>query len=324
MSKTAILLHNLGGPSAEEEVQPFLEQLFSDPEIFKIPLGSLLQKPFARFVSKRRAPSSAQKYREMGGFPLLEWTRAQAEGLKLGLAEYFPDEEFLVLPAMRYWHPFVRESLEEARRFGATRILSFTMYPQYSTTTTGSSERQMERDLAAMDWQPELVRVSRWSEEEAFLDCHAWRVRRALDRLDPAARDGLLLLYSAHGTPMSYVRKGDPYVKEIEATVRNIEARVDREVESKLVFQSKVGPIAWTQPYLDDTILDFGKGGGRSLLICPVAFVSDHLETLHEIDIEGRELAQSVGIRHFARTEALNAAPDFLGCLTQIAKRALQ
>ena len=137
------------------------------------------------------------------------------------------------------------------------------------------------------------------------------------------AQEGCVLLYSAHGTPMSYVKKGDPYVQQIETSVQGIHDRTGVDIESRLVFQSRVGPIQWTSPYLDDTLVELGKSGCKSVLICPVAFVSDHLETLHEIDIEARELAVQSGIKHFYRTEALGAAPDFLGVLTEIARKAL-
>ena len=324
MTKTAVLLHQLGGPGDENEVQPFLENLFSDPEIFKIPLGRWLQKPFARALSKRRAPSSAQKYLEMGGFPLLAYTRAQADGLAMGLTEAFPEDKFLVRPAMRYWKPFVRETLEEARAWGAERILSFTLYPQFSTTTTGSSERQMQRDLEAMGWDPEIRYVSDYHAHPKFLDCLVWRIERALRQMEPEQREGCLLLFSAHGTPMSFVRAGDPYVERIQGTVDGVMARLKEEVPHRLVFQSRVGPVKWTSPYLDKTLEELPGEGITSVLILPVAFVSDHLETLHEIDIEAKEDATRAGIVHFARTQSLNADPDFLMAMTEIAKEALQ
>jgi ferrochelatase len=328
MVKTAVLLHNLGGPGDENEVQPFLENLFSDPEIFKIPFGRWLQKPFARALSKRRAPSSAEKYLEMGGFPLLPWTQAQADGMTLGLRERFPEDEFLIRPAMRYWKPFIKDSLEEAREWGAERILSFTLYPQFSTTTTGSSERQMQRDLEEMDWRPELRYVSDWHKHPMLLDCLVWRIERALRQMEPEQREDCILLFSAHGTPMSFVRAGDPYVERIQATVDGVmellRPRLDAPLEHRLVFQSRVGPVKWTSPYLDKTLEELPREGRHSVLILPVAFVSDHLETLHELDIEAKEDAEKAGIKWFARTASLNADPDFLAALTQVAAEALE
>ncbi|PIE23198.1 MAG: ferrochelatase [Planctomycetota bacterium] len=324
MTKTAVLLQQLGGPSAENEVQPFLENLFSDPELFRIPLSRWLQKPFARAFSKRRAPSSAKKYLEMGGFPLLPYTRAQAEGLTKGLAKALPQDEFLVRPAMRYWQPFIREALEEAREWGAERVLSFTLYPQFSTTTTGSSERQMQRELEAMAWEPELRYVSDYHAHPKFIDCLVRRVEQALRQMPAEQRQGCLLLFSAHGTPMSYVRAGDPYVARIQGSVDAVLAQLTEEIPHRLVFQSRVGPVKWTSPYLDKTLESLPSEGITSVLILPIAFVSDHLETLHEIDIEAKEDAERAGIQHFARTQSLNADPDFLNALTEIAKEQLQ
>jgi ferrochelatase len=320
----AILLHNLGGPTGQDEVRPFLERLFSDPEIIRLPLSRWLQKPLARWIARRRAPVAWENYRAIGGgSPILMWTQRQGEGLALGLREHLPGETIHVLPAFRYSPPLVREALEAARRLGATRLLSFTLYPHYSTTTTGSSEREMERSLSAMGWQPEVVRISQWFDDPGYLDCLAWRLRRCLDKLPAERRKITHVVYSAHGIPMNFVTAGDPYVRHIEATVQGIEDRVKHGLPASLAFQSRVGPWPWTQPYMRRYLPELARQGVRSVVVVPVSFVSDHVETLYEIDIELAELAHQAGIEHWARPQALNADPDFLGVLTNLAMRAL-
>lgn len=324
MKKTAILLHNLGGPANEAEVQPFLEKLFADPEILQLPFARWLQGPLGRFIARRRTPTSQANYRAIGGSPLRQWTEAQGDGLTLGLSEFFDQESYKVWPAMRYWEPSCETALAQAHDWGAERILSFTLYPQYSLTSTGSSESHMRRTLAAMGWEPELCYISKWHTEKEFLEGWSWRVERTIRKLPAEAREGLVLLFSAHGIPVSYLKKGDPYVQEIEATVAGIRERLSDDRPHRLVFQSRAGPVRWTRPSLVEGIHALGREGASSVLIAPISFVSDHIETLHEIDIETAHLAHSVGIRHFHRVPAFNADLDFLGLLTQLARKALE
>jgi ferrochelatase len=323
MPKTAVLLHNLGAPSGEEEMRPFLERLFSDPEIITLPLSRFFQVPLARWIAKRRAPGAWKKYASIGGSPTLEWTKLQAAGIAIGLTEYMPRDDVIVLPAMRYSPPFVGDALEQAHTWGAERLLSFSLYPQYSTTTTGSSEREMERCLEAMAWRPDIVRVSEWSADSAYLDCMAWRLRRGIARLPTEHRQSAHIVFSAHGTPQSFADAGDPYVAQIDATVDGIKARLDSDLDASLAFQCRVGPATWTRPYLDRHVRELAAQGVRALLVLAVSFVADHVETLHELDVETKELAVAAGIEYFERADSLNADPDFLGALTGIAARAL-
>jgi protoporphyrin/coproporphyrin ferrochelatase len=324
MKKTAILLHNLGGPSSEAEVQPFLERLFADPDILQLPFARFLQKPLGRFIARRRAPRSRANYRAIGGSPLREWTEAQAEGLTLGLSEFFPTDDFRVWPAMRYWEPSCETALRQARDWGAECVLSLTLYPQFSFTSTGSSENHMRRSLDTMGWAPEIRYVSQWHDSPDFLEAWSWRVQRTIRKMEPEEREGLVLLYTAHGIPISYLAKGDPYVEQVVATVEGIRSLCHEDWPHRLVFQSRVGPVRWTRPTLVEGIRALGAEGTPSVLVVPISFVSDHIETLHEIDIEVHHLAQSVGIRHFHRVPAFNADLDFLGLLTRLAQEALK
>lgn len=324
MTKTAILLHNLGGPASEEETYPFLERLFSDPEILRFPLSSLLQKPLARWVARRRAPEAWRNYQAIGGgSPILRWTEQQAAGLALGLSEHVPAGELRVLPAMRYSPPLVRDALEAARAFGATRVLSFSLYPHFSRASTGSSEAETRRCLREMSWEPEVRWLSHWWHDPGYLDCMAWRARRAIDKVPAEARASAHVVYSAHGIPQSFVDAGDPYVDHIEGTVAGIRQRLASELPQSLAYQSRVGPMRWTRPYLIPHVESLAHDGCRSLVVVPVSFVSDHVETLFELDIDLARRARDAGIAHYTRAEPLNADPDFLGVLTHLAVGAL-
>jgi len=324
VTKTAILLHNLGGPSTPDEVEPFLENLFSDPEVIRLPFSRWLQKPIARLISRRRAPTSRENYRIIGGSPLLQWTLAQARGLELGLREFYPDEDVLVLPAMRYWTPSIEDALHEARERAVERILSFSLYPQYSLTTIGSSETLLERCLAALDWSPELIKLSQWYDAEDFHKCWAWRIEKELAALAPEIRKETVIVYSAHGTPTSSVGRGDPYLEQVEATVEGVCRQLSSDKEHTLAFQSRVGPASWLEPHLDEHIADLAESGVRSVLIVPISFVCDHIETLYELDIEVKRIAIAAGMTHYSRCRSLNADPDFLGVLTRLARDALR
>ena len=323
MAKTAILLHNLGGPATPDEVQPFLENLFSDPEVIQLPLSRWLQKPLARWISRRRAPESQANYRRIGGSPLLQWTQTQARGLELGLREFYPNGDFIVLPAMRYSSPTIEDALREAHEQGAERILSFSLYPQYSMTTVGSSENHLQRCLTELDWKPEVVRVSSWHDAHDFLECWAWRIDKELATLDAETRAQTVIVFSAHGTPMSFVRRGDPYLDQVEATVEGINRLLREHYDHTLAFQSRAGPVMWLRPYLDERLVELGRSGVRSVLVVPISFVSDHIETLHELDIEMKQIALDAGIASYRRCRSLNADPDFLGVLTRLAREAL-
>ncbi len=321
-TRTAILLHNLGGPSCREEMRPFLQNLFSDPEIFKMP--GFLQRPFARILSARRARRAWRNYEAMGGgSPVLPWTEAQGRGILLGLREYGLEDDCLCLPAMRYAPPSIEDALRSAREAGAERILSFSLYPQYSVTTTGSSENELARALARLSWDVPVLRISRWGDDKGYIDCLAWRLGRALRKVPPELRGETLVLYVAHGTPMSFVRRGDPYLAEIRDCARLVEAKAQHGLPHRLTFQSRVGPVAWTRPYLDQVLQALPQEGVCSVVLVPLSFVSDHVETLYELDLQMRALAEEAGIKSYIRSESLNADPDFVAVLARLAASAL-
>ncbi len=319
---TAIILHNLGGPTCEEEMRPFLQNLFSDPEIFRMP--GFLQKPFARILSKRRAPKAWRNYMAMGGgSPVLPWTEAQGRGILFGLREYGMEGNCICLPAMRYARPNIDDALQSARKAGVQQLLSFSLYPQYSVTTTGSSENELSRALARISWDVPVLKISRWADDPGYISCLAWRLKRALRKIPPELTERSLVLYVAHGTPMSFVRRGDPYLSEVRACMGLVEAEARHGFPHRLAFQSRVGPVAWTKPYLDQVLRDLPGEGIHSVVLAPLSFVSDHVETLYELDIQMRALAEQSGIQSFIRSESLNADPDFVATLARLAANAL-
>jgi ferrochelatase len=224
---------------------------------------------------------------------------------------------------MRYARPSIEDALQTAREAKVQQLLSFSLYPQFSVTTTGSSENELNRALARMAWDIPVQRISRWSEDEGYIGCLVWRLKRAIRKIPPELQGETLVLYAAHGTPISFVRRGDPYLAELQACVQLVEAQAAHGLPHRLAFQSRVGPVTWTKPYLDKVLQALPQEGIRSVVIVPLSFVSDHVETLYELDIQMRTLAERVGIQSYLRAESLNADPDFLAVLASLAASAL-
>jgi ferrochelatase len=302
----ALVVLNMGGPDGLDAVQPFLRNLLADPFIVSLPWPlSLVQGKFADFVSRRRAPKVAEGYRVLGGgSPLLCWSELQAIKSARAATELgVPCKPFV---AMRYWKPFADETVAAIRavreKEGLAGIVVLSLYPQFSRATTETS---------LIDFREALVRgglaevpryeIDRWPELPGYLDATADSVRRAL----PAGPPYPYVLFSAHGLPESYVKRGDPYRDEIERTYRGVLARLPKGPEYGLSFQSKVGPAAWLKPYTDAAVEALAARGVRDLLMVPLAFVSDHIETTYEMDVLYGDLARERGMK-FARVPALN------------------
>jgi ferrochelatase len=320
---TGVVLCNLGGPDSLEGVEPFLRRLFSDRALIRLPLGILWQRAFARLVARRRAPKVRELYRSIGGrSPLGELTRRQAAALEAELGRRGRDARCVV--AMSYSEPFAAQAAAALAAAGVTRVVGLTLYPQYSSATTGSALGALDRALAAAS--PALVasRIDRYFDDPAYLDALAGTVRQALDALPPADRATAPVLFSAHGLPQRYVDQGDPYEREVRATVAGVVTRLGLDGRARLSFQSRVGPVKWLQPATDDVIRELGAGGTTALVVVPVAFVSDHLETLQEIDLLYRDLARAVGITTFSRAPALNDDPAFIRALAGLVERHLE
>lgn len=317
-----VLLFNLGGPESLEEVEPFLVRLFSDRDIIELPFGAAWQPLFARLIAKVRGPTVRRNYALIGGgSPQLRLTRAQAAALEARLNRGRPGS-FRVFVAMRYWGPSTEEALAAIQAEGIGRVVSLTLYPQYSRATTGSSERELARVLAQPRWEALRVSsVSSYAEDPLYLEALADTVRRSLEGFPEAVRDRVVLLFSAHGLPQRFVDRGDPYVRETEATRRGVLERLGVPNRQVLGYQSRTGPVRWIGPGTDALLDRLGREGVQAVLVIPLSFVSDHIETLYEVDILFGDRARRAGIADYRRTEALNTHPLFIEALARLVER---
>lgn len=314
MTDTAVILLQMGGPDSLEAVRPFLLNLFSDREIIKI--GPAWLQPFiARMIVKRRTPAVVQKYREIGGkSPLRELTEAQAAVLsqELGIP---------CLVGMRYWHPFTAETLASLPANGVKKLVALSLYPHYSRATSGSSFNDLTRRLEALGNTIEMIRIPHFYNHPLYIQALVEKISDGLAAFpDPAT---VQLLFSAHSLPQSFIDEGDPYLNHIQTTVKLVMERLST-VSHHLAFQSRAGPVKWLEPSTDDMLKELATTGCRNLLVVPLSFVSDHIETLHEIDIEYAEEARKLGISDFRRTESLNTSTTFINCLADLVRTTLK
>ena len=323
--RVGVLLFNLGGPDTLDAVEPFLVRLFSDRDIIELPLGAIFQPLVARMIARKRGPSVRDNYRRIGGgSPQLALTRAQGDALQQRLNGR--GGRFRTFIAMRYWHPSTEEALEAMSAGGIRRVVTLTLYPQYSRATTGSSERELQRALTRSRWRGrfEVTGIASYADDPLYLDALADTVRRAFDEFPPDKRERLVLLFSAHGLPKAFVDRGDPYVEQTEATRRGILERLRLPNRHELAYQSRTGPVEWIGPGTEEMIARLAREGVRDLLIVPLSFVSDHLETLYEVDMLFAEEAQKHGIETYRRPEALNTHPLFIEALARLVERHLE
>ncbi len=320
MTRTAVVLCNLGGPDSLAAVGPFLYNLFSDPDIFRLPLARLTQRPFARFLSARRRAEASRGYEAIGGAsPIGRHTAAQAAALAQALA----DLDTPVFVCMRYWHPLTSEVVEMLKRDGYGRVVVLPLYPQYATATTGSAHNEFRRQCARLHYSPDVLFIGSWYEQPDYVEAVARSIEDMLGAFSEPDARAVTLLMSAHGLPRKVVERGDPYQREIEATVEAVRARLQWP-HVRLCYQSRVGPLEWLRPYTDDVIRAEGEAGVRQLLVYPIAFVSDHVETLYELGITYAELAREVGIREYRVVPALNDHPLLIKALAALVRQALK
>lgn len=323
MGRVGVLLLNLGGPEQLDDVRPFLFNLFADPEIIRLPFP-WLQKPLAWLISTTRASKSQDNYRQIGGgSPLRRITEEQAIALQKELTA--AGHEAQVYVGMRYWHPFTEEAIARIKRDNISRLVILPLYPQFSISTSGSSFRVLEK-LWAEDpalQKIEYTVVPSWYDSPGYLAAMADLIAKELDQLEHP--DEAHIFFSAHGVPVSYVEEvGDPYQREIEECTALIMKTLNRPNQHTLAYQSRVGPVEWLQPYTEDAIADLAAQGIQQLVVVPISFVSEHIETLQEIDIEYREIAEAAGIEHFQRVPALNTHPVFIHDLATMVEQALR
>lgn len=311
MNKTAIVLLNLGGPDSLEAVQPFLENLFNDPDIFKLPF----QKTLAKIISKNRAPKVMEEYKLIGGkSPLGEWTEIQRKGLEALLRKNNVDADVLV--AMRYWHPLTQEVVKKVKEKGYEKILLLPLYPQFSISTTGSSFNEWNRIYDGD--KKKLIYVQSYHNNKKYALAINQRIDETLKKFPQDLLKSVQLVFSAHGTPVSYLKKGDPYLEQIKSSVEEVMKIRNYDLEHHLCFQSKVGPMKWLEPATDVMIEKLAKEGKMNLLIIPISFVSDHIETSCELDIEYRHVAEKAGIKNYLVMTGLNESELFIEALCEV------
>jgi ferrochelatase len=319
----AVVLLNMGGPDSLDAVEPFLFNLFHDHDLIPLPMGFLWQRAFARGVSRRRARVVRDYYRQIGGrSPLGEITRAQADALERRLEARAPGV-YRCHVAMRYTPPFTDEVVRAIGSSGARTLVALSLYPHYTTATTGSSLWELRRQLAGPPpaaGAVQTLEIDRWPEDDAYLDALAAQVRRGLEQFPEARRDGVELLFSAHGLPESFIKKGDPYVDDLVATIAGVLRRLGGQRAWRLAFQSRAGRSRWLEPSTEDVLRLLARTGRTDVLAIPLSFVSDHIETLYEIDLLFGGQARSLGL-DFRRAPSLNTEPAFIEALAGLVER---
>jgi ferrochelatase len=315
--RVGVVLFQLGGPDTLAAIEPFLYNLFCDPDIIDFPFARIGRKPLAKLISTTRARKVQHHYATIGGgSPIRRFTERQARALEAELTGRGLDARCFV--AMRYWHPFTREALAELQSEQCDEIVLLPLYPQYSSTTTGSSLNEWQRLFSG---DVPVHNVGAFYRHPMYLDAVIEKIEEALERFpDPARAE---IVFSAHSIPMSIVAKGDPYQRQIEETVRSLMERGGWPNRHRLCYQSKVGASKWLQPSLHRALQDLAAEQAREVCIVPVAFVSDHVETLGEINHEAREEAQRLGIRQFEMSAGLNDSPKFISALGELVLEAL-
>ncbi|CAN8265213.1 unnamed protein product [Cochlearia groenlandica] len=314
--KIGVLLLNLGGPETLNDVQPFLYNLFADPDIIRLPRPfQFLQGSIAKLISVLRAPKSKEGYAAIGGgSPLRKITDEQADAIRMALQAKNVSANVYV--GMRYWFPFTEEAVQQIKKDKITRLVVLPLYPQYSISTTGSSIRVLQnlfRKDPYLAGVPVAI-IQSWYQRRGYVNSMADLIEKELQVFsDPKEA---MIFFSAHGVPVSYVENsGDPYQKQMEECIDLIMKELKaRGVQNDhiLAYQSRVGPVQWLKPYTDEVLVELGKKGVKSLLAVPVSFVSEHIETLEEIDMEYRELALESGIQNWGRVPALGLTPSFI------------
>jgi len=309
--KKAVILFNLGGPDKLDSVEPFLFNLFNDPAIISIP--SFLRYPLAKFISKRRAPIAKNIYREIGNkSPILELTQDQAKSLENNLLEKGDYKCFIV---MRCWRPRASDVIKKVREYNPEEIILLPLYPQFSASTSGSSINEWNKICKKENYKVKTKTICCYPTENNFIESHISLIKKALKILE---NNNFKLIFSAHGLPENKIKNGDPYQWQVEATVKAIMSKMKNEnLDYTISYQSRVGPLKWIGPSTEEVIIKYSKEK-RGIVIVPIAFVSEHSETLVELDIEYKKLAKKNGCNFYKRVPALGIEENFIKGLTEL------
>ena len=309
--RQAVLLFNLGGPDKLESVEPFLFNLFNDPAIISVP--SIFRYPLAKFISKKRAPIAKNIYREIGNkSPILELTQKQAKSLENNLLKKGDYKCFVV---MRCWHPRAEEVINQVKEYKPEEIILLPLYPQYSASTSGSSINEWNELCKKENYNVKTRTVCCYPTENFFIESHVSLIKKTLQEV---TNKNFKLIFSAHGLPENKIKKGDPYQWQVEETVKEIMSKIKNEnLDYILSYQSRVGPLKWIGPSTDEVIIKYSKEK-KGIVIVPVAFVSEHSETLVELDIEYKKLAEKNNCSFYKRVPALGVEENFIKGLEEL------
>ena len=315
--RVAVVLFQLGGPETLEAIEPFLYNLFCDPDIIDFPFARIGRKPLAKLISSTRAKKVQHHYALIGGgSPIRKFTEQQARALETTLTQAGLDARCFV--AMRYWHPLTAETIEQLRAAECDEVVVLPLYPQYSTTTTGSSLNEWQRRFR--DDIPVNV-VETFYRNELYLESVAEKIEEALARFPEPGRAEIV--FSAHSVPVAVIDKGDPYQEQIEETVELVMQRGGWANHHRLCYQSKIGASKWLQPSLHNALRDLAAEQIKDVCVVPISFVSDHVETLGEINHHAREKAKALGIERFEMSSGLNDSPTFIAALAELVGTAV-
>ncbi|MDP7061603.1 MAG: ferrochelatase [Planctomycetota bacterium] len=319
MERTGVLLLQMGGPRSLDEVEPYIQRLFSDPCLVQLPFPvKLFRGPLSRRVARKRSPEVREQYEQIGGSsPNNRVTGEQAAALQEALGE-----DFRCYAAMTYTPPRIGEALARSIEDGCRRWVALSMFPQYSSASTEASFAELRSEIAKAGIEPKQVQwIQRWGNDAAYLDATAADVLTTVGEAKLQGPGQPHLLVTAHGIPVSYVKKGDPYVDEVESCLAGLRRRLPESLPITLAYQSRATPVKWVEPATIDMVAELGKQGERNLVMLPISFVNDHIETLYEIDIELKEVALENGIENYSRVPVFNVDPRLTALLRDLVLR---
>ena len=310
--RKAVILFNLGGPDKLENVEPFLFNLFNDPAILNLP--TLLRYPLAKLISKRRAPIAKKIYEELGGSsPILRLTKEQSDALEIKLNQIQTDDEYKCFIVMRCWHPRAKDVIKNIQIFNPDEIVLMPLYPQYSAATSGSSIKEWKDVCKKNNYNVKTSTICCYPTDQNFINAHTKEITKKIRGLK-----NFKLIFSAHGLPEKNIKKGDPYQWQVEQSVKKIIINLnDKNLDWILSYQSRVGPLKWIGPSTEEIIIENSKIG-KHIVLVPIAFVSEHSETLVELDIEYKEIADANGCKNYTRVPALGINEDFIKAMSEL------
>ena len=310
--KKAIILFNLGGPDKLENVEPFLFNLFNDPAILNLP--TFLRYPLAKLISNRRAPVAKKIYAELGGSsPILKLTKKQSNALEIKLNQTQEEDEYKCFIIMRCWNPRAKDVIKDVQLYGPDEVVLMPLYPQYSAATSGSSIKEWKDVCKKNNYHVKTSTICCYPTDQNFINAHTKEIKKKIKDLK-----NFKLIFSAHGLPEKNIKKGDPYQWQVEQSVKKIvESLNDENLDWILSYQSRVGPLKWIGPSTETIIIENSKIG-KHIVLVPIAFVSEHSETLVELDIEYKEIADANGCKNYTRVPALGINEDFIKTMSEL------